>query len=79
MEIGRAGSLVADGRQSRNLEDIMHSLEHPSWDRLFHIYDALILGVPIESQRKDTKFDRWVGNRIMDVVNLENELRAVIL
>jgi len=78
LEIGRAG-LGADGRQSRNLEEIMHSLEHPSWDRLFHIYDALSLGVPIESVRKVTKIDRWFLNQIMDVVNLENELRRYSL
>ncbi len=78
LEIGRAG-LGADGRQSRNLEEIMHSLEHPSWDRLFHIYDALSLGVPIESVRKATKIDRWFLNQIMEVVTLENELRRYSL
>ncbi|HEY9534649.1 MAG TPA: carbamoyl-phosphate synthase large subunit [Mucilaginibacter sp.] len=74
LEIGRAG-LGADGRQSRNLDEIMHSLENPSWDRLFHIYDALSLGVPIESVRKATKIDRWFLNQIQDIVNLEIELR----
>jgi len=39
LETNRAG-LGADGRQLRNLEEIMHSLEHPSGDRLFHIKDA---------------------------------------
>ncbi len=78
LEIGRAG-LGADGRQSRNLEEIMHSLEHPSWDRLFHIYDALSLGVPIESVRKVTKIDRWFLNQIQEVVNLEIELRRYSL
>jgi carbamoyl-phosphate synthase large subunit len=78
LEIGRAG-LGADGRQSRNLEEIMYSLENPSWDRLFHIYDALSLGVPIESVRKATKIDRWFLNQIMDVVNLEIELRRYSL
>ena len=78
LEIGRAG-LGADGRQSRNLEEIMHSLEHPSWDRLFHVYDALSLGVPIESVRKATKIDRWFLNQIMDVVNMETELRRYSL
>ncbi|GGH10617.1 carbamoyl-phosphate synthase large subunit [Mucilaginibacter phyllosphaerae] len=78
LEIGRAG-LGADGRQSRNLEEIMHSLEHPSWDRLFHIYDAMSLGVPIESIRKVTKIDRWFLNQIQDVVNLETELRRYSL
>jgi len=78
LEIGRAG-LGADGKQSRNLEEIMYSLENPSWDRLFHIYDALSLGVPIESVRKATKIDRWFLNQIMDVVNLEIELRRYSL
>ena len=78
LEIGRAG-LGADGRQSRNLEEIMYSLENPSWDRLFHIYDALSLGVPIESVRKATKIDRWFLNQIMEVVNLETELRRYTL
>lgn len=78
LEIGRAG-LGADGRQSRNLEEIMYSLEHPSWDRLFHIYDALSLGVPIESVRKVTKIDRWFLNQIQEVVNLEIELRRYSL
>ena len=78
LEIGRAG-LGADGRQSRNLEEIMHSLEHPSWDRLFHIYDAMSLGVPMESIRKVTKIDRWFLNQIQEVVNMENELRRYSL
>ncbi len=78
LEIGRAG-LGADGRQSRNLEEIMYSLEHPSWDRLFHVYDALSLGVPIESIRKVTKIDRWFLNQIQEVVNLEIELRRYSL
>lgn len=78
LEIGRSG-LGADGRQSRNLEEIMHSLENPSWDRLFHIYDALSLGVPIESVRKATKIDRWFLNQIQEIVNLEIELRRYSL
>jgi carbamoyl-phosphate synthase large subunit len=78
LEIGRAG-LGADGRQNRNLEEIMHSLENPSWDRLFHIYDALSLGVPIESVRKATKIDRWFLNQIQEIVNLEVELRRYSL
>ena len=78
LEIGRWG-LGADGRQSRNLDEIMSSLENPSWDRLFHIYDALSLGVPIESVRKATKIDRWFLNQIQELVNLEIELRRYSL
>jgi carbamoyl-phosphate synthase large subunit len=78
LETGRLG-LGADGRQSRNLDEIMASLENPSWDRLFHIYDAMSLGVPIESIRKATKIDRWFLNQIQEIVNLELELRRYSL
>ena len=52
----------------------MYSLEHPSWDRLFHVYDALSLGVPIESVRKATKIDRWFLVQIKEIVDFEEEL-----
>ncbi len=74
LEIGRAG-LGADGRQSRNLEEIMESLEHPSSDRLFHVKDAFELGVPLESIRKATLIDKWFLVQIQELVQLEAELR----
>ncbi|WP_353139174.1 carbamoyl-phosphate synthase large subunit [Pseudopedobacter sp.] len=78
LEIGRAG-LGADGKQDRNVEDIMYKLEHPSWDRLFAIKDALRIGVPIESVRKATRIDKWFLHEIQDLVNLENELKRYTL
>ncbi|MCA5005826.1 carbamoyl-phosphate synthase large subunit [Sphingobacterium bovistauri] len=74
LETGRAG-LGADGRQSRNLEEIMYSLEHPSADRLFHIKDAFELGVPLESIRKATHIDKWYLIQIQELVQLETELK----
>ena len=74
LEIGRFG-LGADGRQERDLEHIMHGLEHPSWDRVFLIKDALSLGVPLESIRKATLIDRWFLNQIQELSHLELELK----
>jgi len=67
--------LGADGKQSRDLEEIMHSLEHPSADRLFHIKDAFELGVPLESIRKATLIDKWFLTQIQELVSLETELK----
>lgn len=78
LEIGRAG-LGSDGKQNRNLEDIMHKLEHPSWDRIFAIKDAMRMGVPIESIRKATKIDRWFLNQIQELATLEQELKRYSL
>lgn len=74
LETGRAG-LGADGKQLRNLDEIMYSLEHPSADRLFHIKDAFELGVPLESIRKATHIDKWFLVQIQELVHLEQELR----
>jgi carbamoyl-phosphate synthase large subunit len=78
LETNRLG-LGADGRQSRNLEEIMHSLEHPSWDRLFHVKDAFSLGVPMESIRKITHIDKWFLVQIQELVTLEQELKNYTL
>lgn len=74
LETNRLG-LGADGKQNRNLEEIMHSLEHPSSDRLFHIKDAFEMGVPLESIRKVTLIDKWFLQQIQELVHLEVELK----
>jgi carbamoyl-phosphate synthase large subunit len=78
LEIGRAG-LGADGKQYRNIDEIMHKLEHPSWDRLFALKDALRMGVPLESVRKVTKIDKWFLIQIQELVTLEQELKRYTL
>lgn len=74
LEIGRAG-LGADGKQTRNLDKILHGLEFASWDRLFHIKDALAMGVPVTSIQKITHIDRWFLLQIQDLVKTESEIR----
>ncbi|MBC8053099.1 MAG: carbamoyl-phosphate synthase large subunit [Sphingobacteriaceae bacterium] len=78
LEISRAG-LGADGRQNRNLDEIMYGLEHPSWNRLFLIKDAMTMGVPMESIRKVTKIDKWFLLQIQELVQLEQELKRYSL
>ncbi|MBU0695579.1 MAG: carbamoyl-phosphate synthase large subunit [Bacteroidetes bacterium] len=78
LEIGRAG-LGSDGKQNRNIEDIMYKLENPSWDRLFAIKDAMRMGVPVESIRKVTKIDRWFLDQIQELATLEQELKRYSL
>lgn len=74
LEIGRHG-IGADGKGSRNLEELVQGMEHPSWNRLFHIHDAISLGVPITSIQKLTGIDRWFLEQINDIVKTENEVR----
>ncbi|MGY3054867.1 carbamoyl-phosphate synthase large subunit [Pedobacter sp. UYEF25] len=78
LEIGRAG-LGADGKQERNINEIMDGLEHASWNRLFLIKDAMRMGVPLESIRKVTKIDKWFLNQIQELVALEVEVKRYSL
>jgi len=78
LEVGRAG-LGADGRHNRSIEEIMHGLEHASWNRIFLIKDAMSMGVPLESIRKVTRIDKWFLAQIHELVQLETELKRYSL
>lgn len=78
LEINRAG-LGADGKQNKNINEIMDGLEHASWNRLFLIKDAMTMGVPLESIRKVTRIDKWFLNQIQELVALEIELKRYSL
>jgi carbamoyl-phosphate synthase large subunit len=78
LEVGRAG-LGADGRHNRSIDEIMHGLEHASWNRIFLIKDAMSMGVPLESIRKVTRIDKWFLAQIHELVQLETELKRYSL
>ena len=73
LEIGRNG-LGADGKELTNQNEILHSLEHPSWNRLFHIYDAMKLGIPFNTIHEKTKIDPWFLRQIEDMTHLEKKI-----
>ncbi len=73
LEIKRNG-LGADGRELRDQNEILHSLEKPSWNRLFHIYDAIKLGIPMKTIQKLTRIDPWFLNQIEELIYLEKEI-----
>lgn len=78
LELKRMG-LGCDGWEEKKLETIVHSLEHPSWDRLFHIKDAISLGVPLTSIQKLTRIDRWFLEQIYGLVKVEREIKKYTL
>ncbi len=75
LEIKRNG-LGADGKELTNQEQILHSLKHPSWNRLFHVYDAIKLGIPLKTVHKLTKIDMWFLDQIEDLLKLEKEIES---
>ena len=73
LEINRNG-LGADGKELTNQDEILKSLEFPSWNRLFHIYDAFKLGIPFKKIQEKTRIDDWFLRQIKDLIDLEGEI-----
>lgn len=73
LEINRNG-LGADGKELRDQEQLLQSLRHPSWNRLFHLYDAIKLGIPFNRIYEITKIDPWFLHQIQDLIKLEGRI-----
>ncbi len=78
LEIKRNG-LGADGKEAVDQDLITKSLKNPSWDRLFHIYDAFKLGMSLKNIHQLTKIDRWFLAQVEDLVYVEKELAKFTL
>ena len=73
LEIKRNG-LGADGKGEKNYEQIIEKLTHPSWDRVFVLYDAVQLGIPLSRIHEITKIDMWFLKQYEELCALEKEI-----
>ncbi len=73
LEIRRNG-LGADGKELTKQADLLQSLEHPTWNRLFHIYDAMKLGISMKTIQNLTRIDKWFLEQIWELIELEQEI-----
>ena len=73
LEIKRNG-LGADGKGEKNYEQIIEKLTHPSWDRVFVLYDAIQLGIPLSRIHEITKIDMWFLKQYEELCALEKEI-----
>jgi len=73
LEIKRNG-LGADGKGYTNYEQIIDKLTHASWDRVFVIYDAIQMGIPLSRIHEITKIDMWFLKQYEELYSLEKEV-----
>lgn len=73
LEIKRNG-LGADGKSYRNYEQIVEKLTYPSWDRVFVIYDAIQIGMPLSRIHEITRIDMWFLKQYEELFLLEKEI-----
>ena len=75
LEIKRNG-LGADGKGYNDYNLILKKLKNPSWDRVFVIYDAIQMGIPLNRIHEITKIDLWFLKQYDDLFNLESEISS---
>src|SRR5690554_2946608 len=78
LEIKRNG-LGADGKGYTNYEQILDKLKYASWDRVFVIYDAIRIGIPLSRIHEITKIDMWFLKQYEELFLLEKEISSFTL
>jgi carbamoyl-phosphate synthase large subunit len=73
LEIKRNG-LGADGKGYKDYNQIIEKLTFASWDRVFAIYDAIAIGIPLSKIHDITKIDMWYLKQYEELFQLEKEI-----
>ncbi len=73
LEIKRNG-LGADGKGYTDYDQIIEKLTYASWDRVFVIYDAIQMGIPLSRIHEITKIDMWFLKQYEELYHLEKEI-----
>ncbi|QVY65827.1 carbamoyl-phosphate synthase large subunit [Polaribacter sp. Q13] len=73
LEIKRNG-LGADGKGYTDYNQIIEKLTYASWDRVFAIYDAIAIGIPLTQIHDITKIDMWYLKQYEELFQLQKEI-----
>ncbi|WP_088324821.1 carbamoyl-phosphate synthase large subunit [Polaribacter tangerinus] len=73
LEIKRNG-LGADGKGYTDYDQIIEKLTNASWDRVFAIYDAIAMGIPLSKIYDITKIDMWYLKQYEELFQLQKEI-----
>ena len=78
LEIKRNG-IGADGKSYTDYELIKDKLRNASWDRVFAIYDAIQIGMPLSKIHQITKIDMWFLKQYEELYAIEKEISTYTL
>ncbi len=73
LEVSRNG-IGADGKGVKEYDKVISKLQNPSWDRVFVIYDAIQMGIPLSRIHEITKIDMWFLKEYEALHFLEKEI-----
>ena len=75
LEIKRNG-LGADGKGYKDYNTVVEKLTNASWDRVFVIYDAIQIGIPLNRIHELTSIDMWFLRQYEELYLLEKEITS---
>jgi len=75
LEVSRNG-IGADGKGVKEYDKVISKLQNPSWDRVFVIYDAIQIGIPLSRIHEITKIDMWFLKEYEALHFLEKEIET---
>lgn len=78
LEVKRNG-LGADGKGNTNQDEVLAGLEKASWNRVFVIYDAIQMGIPLRRIHDITRIDMWFLREIAELAELQLEIEKYSL
>ncbi len=78
LEVKRNG-LGADGKGYTDQDKVLDMLKHASWNRVFVIYDAIQLGIPLRRIQEITRIDMWFLKEIEELALLQQNIESYTL
>ena len=75
LEVKRNG-LGADGKGYTDQDQVIEKLTHASWNRVFVIYDAIQMGIPLRKIHDITKIDIWFLKQMEDLVRVQSQIES---
>lgn len=78
LEVKRNG-LGADGKGYTDQDEVLEKLEKASWNRVFVIYDAIQLGIPLRRIHEITRIDMWFLKQIEELTHIQAEIEKYTL
>jgi len=78
LEVKRNG-LGADGKGYTDQDKVLEMLEKASWNRVFVVYDAIQLGIPLRRIHEITRIDMWFLKQIEELARIQEQIEQYSL
>lgn len=73
----KASQWEPDKQKKLSSEELLALIEKPTPDRIFHLYHALLQGIPLDTVAEHSSVDRWFLAQLVEISTLEQQLQKL--